>query len=116
MSLELVDPDPVETETLPAIHAPDNSPAAMMLAALQQGASPEQVGQMMTLQERWEANQARKAYNAAFAAFKAEAIRVIKNRKVDAGPLSGKSYAELHSVVDAVTPPCPGTAFRPRGS
>lgn len=81
-----------------------NSPAAMMMAAMAQGVSPEQVGKMMDLQERWERREAEKAYNAAFAAFKAEAVRIIKNREVTAGPLNGKSYAELHSVVNAVTP------------
>ena len=58
----------------------------------------------MALQERWEATEARKAYETAFAAFKAEAVRVIKNKAVTAGPLSGKKYAELFSVVNAVTP------------
>ena len=81
-----------------------NSPAGMMMAALAQGASLEQFEKMMDLQERWERREAEKAYNAAFAAFKAEAIHIVKNRKVTAGPLIGKSYAELHSVVDAITP------------
>ena len=81
-----------------------NSPAAMMLQAMSQGASLEQVEKMMALQERWEAGEARKVYNAAFASFKAEAIRIVKNRDVTDGPLRGKSYAELFSVVDAVTP------------
>lgn len=81
-----------------------NSPVAMMMAAMAQGVSPEQVGKMMDLQERWERREAEKAYNVAFAAFKAEAIRILKNREVTAGPLNGKSYAELHSVVNAVTP------------
>jgi hypothetical protein len=82
----------------------DNSPASMMMSALSRGASLEQIEQMLLLQERWDANEARKAYNVAFAAFKAEAVRIIKNKHVTAGPLSGKSYAELFSVVDAVTP------------
>lgn len=81
-----------------------NSPAAMMMAAMSQGASLEQFEKMMDLQERWERREAEKAYNVAFAAFKAEAVRIIKNRNVTDGPLRGKSYAELHSVVDAVTP------------
>lgn len=81
-----------------------NSPAAMMLAARAQGVSPEEIGQMMDLQERWERREAEKAYNAAFAAFKAEAVRIIKGRIVTNGPLEGRAYAELHDVVDAVTP------------
>lgn len=102
MLLELEEAPSRQAVSLPAVA--DNSPAALMLNALTRGASPEQIEKMMALQERWEANEARKAYNVAFAAFKAEAVRIIKNRAVTDGPLKGKSYAELFSVVDAVTP------------
>ena len=81
-----------------------NSPAAMMMQAMAQGADLAQIEKMMDLQDRWERKEAEKAYNAAFAAFKAEAVRIIKGRKVTDGPLRGKEYAELHDVVDAVTP------------
>lgn len=81
-----------------------NSPMGMMMAAMSQGASLEQVEKMMDLQDRWERKEAEKAYNAAFAEFKAEAVRIIKGREVTDGPLRGRSYAELHDVVDAVTP------------
>lgn len=81
-----------------------NSPMGMMLAAVQQGATLEQVEKMMDLQERWEKSEAKKAYDAAFASFKAEAVKIIKGRDVTDGPLKGKSYAELHDVVNAVTP------------
>lgn len=106
--------DTVEIEGIPRTsHAPAiqqtgalaaNSPAAMMMAAMNQGATLEQVEKMMDLQDRWERKEAEKAYNAAFAAFKSEAVRVVKGRKVTDGPLRGKEYAELHDVVDAVTP------------
>lgn len=94
-------------DTKPVANLPalaDNAPASLMMRALERGATPEQIGQMMALQERWEANEARKAYNVAFAAFKAEAVKIIKNKSVTDGPLKGKAYAELFSVVDAVTP------------
>lgn len=64
----------------------------------------EQLLEVMALQERQEANEARKQYNAAFSAFKAEAVIVVKNRSVSAGPLNGKKYAELYAVVNAATP------------
>lgn len=106
---EVLDLQPIEREAQPialqqtgAIAA--QSPMGMMLAALSQGASLEQVEKMMDLQDRWERKESEKAYNAAFAAFKAEAVRIIKGRKVTDGPLRGKEYAELHDVVDAVTP------------
>lgn len=102
LELEPVNERRSEAANLPAL--PETSPAGMMLAAMRQGASLEQVEKMMDLQARWEATEARKAYNAAFSAFKAEAVRIIKNRQVTDGPLRGKSYAELHAVVDALTP------------
>ena len=80
------------------------TPMAMINLAVQQGADIDKLTKLMDLQERWEKNEARKAFNEAFAAFKAEAVKVIKNKLVSAGPLSGKKYAELFSVVDAVTP------------
>lgn len=101
MDLEPIQRKP-EPANLPAVA--NSSPASMMLAAMQQGASLEQIEKMMELQARWEAGEARKAYNTAFSDFKAEAVKILRNRKVDNGPLQGKRYAELHSVVDAVTP------------
>jgi hypothetical protein len=59
---------------------------------------------LLAMRERWESSEARKAFNVAFAAFKAEAIEIIKNRQVTDGPLKNKRYAELFSVVNAVTP------------
>lgn len=99
--LELEEVQPTKQTAL-TVH--EKSPASMMMAAMDRGASVEQIEKMMALQERWEANEARKAYNLAFAEFKAEAVTIIKNKKVDAGPLAGKSYAELFSVVKALTP------------
>lgn len=85
------------------VAAPVGSPMGMMMAAMKQGASLEQISQMMDLQERWQKAEAKKAYDAAFAAFKAEGVRIVKGRKVTDGPLKGKSYAELHDIVNAVT-------------
>lgn len=80
------------------------TPAYLLQLAVQQGADLDKLERLMALQERWEATEARKAYDAAFSAFKAEAVVIIKNKSVSAGPLSGKKYAELFSVVNAVTP------------
>lgn len=83
--------------------APADSPIAMAIAAMQSGMSPEQISAMMDLQDRYNATQAKKAHDAAFAAFKAEGVKIIKGRTVTDGPLKGKSYAELHDIVNAVT-------------
>jgi len=80
------------------------TPMSMLAMAVSQGADLDKISKLMDLQERYEKAESVKAFNAAFASFRAESVIVIKNRKVDAGPLSGKRYAELFSVVNAVTP------------
>jgi hypothetical protein len=80
------------------------SPQQLLTIAVQRGASIDELDRLMDLQERFEAREARKAYTRAFAAFKAEAIRIVKNKQVTDGPLRNKRYAELFVVVNAVTP------------
>lgn len=82
----------------------DTSPFGRMLAAQQMGMSLDQIREMMAMQVEWEKREAEKAYNVAFSAFKAEAVRIMKGRTVTDGPLKGRAYAELHDVVHAVTP------------
>jgi hypothetical protein len=72
--------------------------------AVQGGAGLDQLERLMALQERWEANEARKAFNKAFAAFKAEAVEIVKGTTIKDGPLKGKKHANLDDVVSAVTP------------
>ncbi len=79
------------------------NPMQLLSMALQQGASIDQMGQLMALQERYEANEARRDFNRAFAAFKSEAIHVVKGTTIKDGPLKGKKHANLFDVVDAVT-------------
>lgn len=100
LELSAVEPRAMSLQAAPV----DQSPTGLMLALMGRGASIEQISQMMDLQDRFERREAEKAFNAAFAAFKAEAVSVVKNRKVTDGPLKNKAYAELFSVVDAVTP------------
>jgi hypothetical protein len=88
-------------QELPAVAI---TPMGMLQMAVAKGASLEQLQQLMALQERYEANEARKAFNRAFSEFKSEAIQVIRNKPITAGPLQGKSYADLFAVVTAVTP------------
>ncbi len=99
--LTLIEAEPARELTTPPA---DRSPMGQMVTAMQKGASLADVREMMTIQREWEAGEARKAYNVAFSKFKAEAVHIVKNRQVTDGPLKGKSYAELHSVVDALTP------------
>lgn len=87
-----------------AAQAQPMTPMEMIGRALEMGVSADILKQMMDLRDREEASRARKAFNEAFAAFKSEAIRIARNRKVNDGPLKGRRYAELFSFVDAATP------------
>ena len=94
-----------EERALPAVvETGQATPMSMLAMAVKQGMSLDTIKELRALQKEWEADEARKAYNAAFSAFRAEAVRVIKGTTYGSGPLAGKKYAELYSVVNAVTP------------
>lgn len=80
------------------------TPMGMLQLAISRGADIEQLTKLMELQERFEANEARKAFSVAFSDFKAEAVTIIKNVTVKDGPLKDKKYADLFGVVSAITP------------
>jgi len=90
--------------TVQPARAVSATPADLLRMAVEQGADLDRLERLMALQERWQAGQAKVAYDEAFAAFKAEVVVILKNRQVTNGPLRGKSYAELFAVVNAVTP------------
>lgn len=85
----------------------ESAPAALMMMALDRGANLDQIERMMELQQQWERREAEKAYNLALAAFKAENIKIAKNKLVDFETQKGRTtymHAELAQVVDAVGP------------
>lgn len=94
----------VEQEALPAalVDRP-TTPAGLLELAVQRGASIEQMQALMVIKREWDADEARKAFAADFAAFKAEAVDIIRNKEFG-GPLTGKKYADLYAVTQAVTP------------
>jgi len=82
------------------------TPMTLLRTAQQTGASIEQMAQLMELQFKWEANEARKAYNAAISAFKAEGVRIIKNSHVKFATSKGTTeydHATLGNVVEQIT-------------
>lgn len=83
------------------------SALAMLQSAVDRGASMEMVEKLMEMSERMEAAEARRAYNAAFSAFKTEAVEVLKNKRVNFTSSKGTTnywHAELSDVVAAVAP------------
>jgi hypothetical protein len=80
------------------------TPADLLAMAMSNGADLDQLERLMALQERWEANQAEKAFVAAMTAFKAEPIEILKRKRVYFQSQKGTTdyyHAELADVVDA---------------
>jgi len=69
---------------------------------VQQGADVDKLAKLMDLQERWEANEARKAYAAAMVAFKADPPRIFKNASVDFTSAKGRTHYK-HATLDNVS-------------
>ncbi|SRR5581483_10551295 len=79
------------------------TPMSVLQLAVQQGATVETLRGLMELQRQWEANEARKAYVAAMAEFKANAPAIYKNRHVKFGNTE-YNHATLDHIVEAITP------------
>ena len=78
------------------------TPMEMIRVAVTQGADIDKLKQLMDLQERFEANEARKAFVAAMNKFKANAPTIAKNKTVAFGNTNYK-HATLDHVCDVVT-------------
>jgi ERF superfamily len=83
-------------------------PAELLQLAVAQGANVEQLTKLMDLQERWERREAKRAYDAAMKAFKAEPPRITKNSRVYFEPkdkskaITDYYHATLDHVCDAI--------------
>lgn len=100
-----------ELEMLPATaeQRPTNAltPMDMVDRAITSGANIEIIGKMMDFQERWEKNQARKAFDEAMAAAKSEIPVILKNREVDFTSQKGRThyrYEDLAGIARQIDP------------
>lgn len=83
------------------------TPMAMIDRALASNASPETLEKLLALQERWEAGQARKAFDDAMASAKAEIPTIRKNRTVDFTSSKGRTHykhEDLAEIAATVSP------------
>lgn len=72
-----------ERKEQPIAERGELSPMALIQMAINRGATTEQLEKLIALQERVEANQARKAFVAALAAFKNNPPKILKNKLVE---------------------------------
>jgi hypothetical protein len=90
-----------------ALTSTGTTPADLLRIAVAGGADLDRLDKLMALQERWEANEARKAFVAAMVAFKAEPMVIGKNKHVSFTTQKGKTeydHAELSDVTAVVVP------------
>lgn len=94
-------------DQLPARRESDSGSLMAMIQSAMQGGRLDisEIRELLAVKKEWEADEARKAFNAAFARFKAEAVQVYKTTVIKDGPLKGKRHANLFDVVVASTVP-----------
>jgi hypothetical protein len=94
-----------EAPTVLAPFTPTSNPVMDMIRqAIAEGQPLDVIRELKDMAKELAADEATRAFNAAFAAFKGEVVKVDRTRRVTDGPLKGRSYAELFSFVDAATP------------
>lgn len=92
-----------EDRALPAVvEQGQATPMAMLAMAVKQGMSLETIKELRALQKEWEADEARKAYNAALSAFKADPPQLFKNKSVSYANKDGKKTEYDHASLDQV--------------
>lgn len=104
---EVAEAGPKNNNAVSTYHGGAVTPMEMLDRALSSGAAPETLEKLMALQERWEANQARKAFDDAMAAAKAEIPVIIKSREVDFTSSKGRThyrYEDLAGIAKVVNP------------
>lgn len=75
------------------------TPSMLLQMAVEQGADIDKLEQLMALQERWEAAEAKKAYVAAMSAFRESVPAIIKSRRTN-----NSAYAGLAESISTIRP------------
>lgn len=77
------------------------TPMEMIMMAVQNSADLDKVEKLLELKERWEANEARKAYAKSFAIAQANILPVVKNKFNNQ---TKSNYAELANIIETAQP------------
>jgi hypothetical protein len=89
------------TEEKPKYEIEARSPAALIQAAISGNADLDKLEKLLALQERWEANEAKKAYVSAMAAFKASPPKIEKTKQVKFSTSKGVTEYKHALLADA---------------
>lgn len=111
--IETADQGTAPAETSPKTPAPkpyipaklpveaDNSPGGLLAVAVRRGASVEELDKLLQLKERFDAEEARKAYTKAMAEFKRNAPQIFKDKNVSYDNVT-YSHATLGNVANVI--------------
>lgn len=94
-----------KTDKQEVVEVKGKTPADMILMAVSGGADLDKLEKLLILQERYEANEAKKAYHKAMAAFKASPPKINKDKDVTYATNAGKvgySHASLGNVTEKI--------------
>lgn len=97
-----------QQETVPVLKSESAvaiTPMHMLQMAVSQNADLDKLEKLMALQERWEANEARKAFTKALSDFKAKGVVIGKDKHVSFNTSKGKTeynHATLGNVCDVI--------------
>ena len=80
-------------------------PGELIRMAMTMGRDLDTINQLMDLQERWRAMEAKQSYSVAMARFKENTIKVTRSATVKQGPMTGTQYARLSDFVGATAEP-----------
>jgi len=90
----------------PGLVATNNSPAELIRQVIQGKGNLEDLRGLLALQKDWEANEARKAYHIAMAAFKANPPKISKDKQVSFSTNRGQTsykHATLANVTEKIS-------------
>lgn len=106
--MEVVEPKRTAVTHAPQAQAVVTTPAQLLEIAVSQNADLDKLERLMALQERWEANEARKDFVLAMAGFKQEPLEIFKRKEVGYttkdGEFVGYKHATLSDVANVVVP------------
>lgn len=87
------------------VPATTTTPATILELAVKQNANVDTLSKLLELQERYEAGQARKAFEEAFSAFKAQAPKLEKTKEVSFGAnKTAYKYTPLDMIANTLGP------------
>ena len=104
MTDEIKTPKPKKEKALEKVEQEVSTPMQLLAIGTKQGLDVEKMTKLMDLQDRWEANQAKKAFNQSMADFQGECPVIKKTKdggKTNSGVVAYK-YADLATIVEQV--------------